>query len=75
MSISYEEAETAAQMETQEFSSDAAINRKVKLAVSGLQASFQRMVSRFPSDKDKELVADFLLACMQQNIAIKLCSS
>jgi site-specific recombinase XerD len=30
------------------------------------------MVSRFPTDQDKEVVADFLLACMkQENIAVK----
>jgi hypothetical protein len=70
MSISYEES--AALQETLEFSSNPAINTKVKQALSGLQPTIKRMVQRFPTDQDKEHVADFLLACMQQEgIAVK----
>jgi hypothetical protein len=69
MSTTWEEK---ASTETLEFSSNPYINRKLKDALNGLQATIKRMVSRFPTDQDKELVADFLLACMQQeNIAIK----
>jgi integrase len=70
MSISYEDA--AAQQETLEFSSNPYINRKIKDALSGLQQTIKRMVSRFPTDQDKEQTADFLLACQrQENIAVK----
>jgi integrase/recombinase XerD len=55
------------------FSDNPAIDRKVKAAVQGgLQANVQRLFSKFPTDEDRELVADFILACMhQENIAIK----
>jgi hypothetical protein len=56
------------------FSDNPAIDRKVKAAVQGgLQANVQRLFSKFPTDEDRELVADFILACMhQENIAIKI---
>lgn len=55
------------------FSDNPAIDRKVKAAVQGgLQGNVQRLFSKFPTDEDRELVADFILTCMhQENIAIK----
>jgi integrase/recombinase XerD len=55
------------------FSDNPAIDKKVKAAVQGgLQGNVQRLFSKFPTDEDRELVADFILTCMhQENIAIK----
>jgi integrase len=69
MSISYG---NQAEGETQEFSTDFAINTKVKEAVESLQPYIQKMVARLPTEEDKELISDFLLTCMkQENIAVK----
>ena len=67
MSITWENT-----AETQEFSADPIINRKIKTAVAGLQKSIQNYFLEFPTERDKEVVADFMLACSQQeNVAIK----
>jgi integrase len=72
MSISWESSSNGSNTETQEFSSNPAINRKVKLAAAGLQRNIQKRFLAFPTEQDKELAADFLIACMhQENIAIK----
>jgi Phage integrase, N-terminal SAM-like domain len=60
-----------ADAETQQFSADPTINSKIKLAVAGLQPSIQKLFLEFPSERDKELVGDFILAGMkQENIAV-----
>jgi integrase len=57
-------------VETQNWSADPTINNKIKLAVAGLKNSIQKMILRFPTERDKELVADFMLAGIrQENIA------
>jgi integrase len=72
MSTTWEEEQNTTSIQTQDFSSNAYINRKVKQALSGLQPTIKRMVQRFPTDEDKELAADWLIACMQQeNAAVK----
>jgi Phage integrase, N-terminal SAM-like domain len=58
--------------QTQEFSVVPIINQKVKTAAQGLQKSVQNYFLEFPTEKDKELVANFILTCSQQeNVAIK----
>lgn len=58
MSISWENAVN----ETQEFSTDPIINKKVKTAVSGLQKTTQKYFIRdIINEKDKESVADFII--------------
>ncbi|MFL6490096.1 MAG: hypothetical protein ACJ70M_01185 [Nitrososphaera sp.] len=72
MSIAWEENNTITTIETQEFSIDPIINRKIKTAVNGLQKSIQNYFLEFPTERDKELVADFLISCSQkENVAIK----
>ena len=77
MSISWENTanttkKAAAALETQEFSSDSEINDKIKLAVAGLQKNVANLFWSFPTDRDKKLVADFLITCIQhENSAIK----
>jgi hypothetical protein len=66
MSIAWEK-----EVETLEFSPNPIINNKIKLAVSGLQKGVQRLVLELPTEHDKELVADFILASMkQENLTI-----
>jgi hypothetical protein len=66
MSIAWENT-----VETQQFSTDPVINNKIKKAVTGLLPCIQKIFLEFPTDKDKELVADFLLDCVrQENIAV-----
>jgi hypothetical protein len=50
--------------ETQHFSINFQINQKIKTAVSGLQPFVQRYFFEFAGDRDKELVADFILSCI-----------
>jgi hypothetical protein len=70
MSIAWENNTTA--LETQEFSIDPIINQKIKSAVQSLQKSVQNYFMEFPTERDKELVAEFLIACSQQeNVAVK----
>jgi site-specific recombinase XerD len=58
--------------ETQQSSADSIINSKIKSAVAGLQPSIQKYFLEFPTQKDKEAVADFLNVCTrQENAAIK----
>jgi site-specific recombinase XerD len=58
--------------ETQEFSADPIINDKIKTAAAGLQKCVQNYFLELPTEHDKELVADFIIACVQQeNIAVK----
>jgi hypothetical protein len=48
-----------------------ALNQKIKSVCKDLLPSIQRLFLEFPTDKDKEMVADFLLACIhQENIAL-----
>ena len=49
------------------------LTRRSKLQYkAGWQGNVQRLFSKFPTDEDRELVADFILTCMhQENIAIK----
>jgi hypothetical protein len=65
------EKEALTTNETQEFSSNLDINQKIKSIVNGLQPNVKRLFLKFPSETDKELVADFLLVCQrQENIAL-----
>jgi hypothetical protein len=48
--------------ETQHFSLNFQVNQKIKTAVSGLQPFVQHYFFEFASDRDKELVADFILS-------------
>lgn len=59
-------------MKHKEFSADSIINTKVKAAITGLkQKCIRDLFLEFPTDRDKELVADFIIACdRQENIAI-----
>jgi Phage integrase, N-terminal SAM-like domain len=71
MSIEWENAQAQTQAETQEFSEDPAVNHKIKIATSGLQKNIMNLFWQFPTDKDKELVADFIITCTkQENIAV-----
>jgi Phage integrase, N-terminal SAM-like domain len=70
MSISWEES-TSALSATQEFTSDSVLNQKIKDVTAGLQGTVKNKFKLFPTDKDKELVADFLQACLrQENITV-----
>ena len=72
MSIAWEENNNTTLLETQEFSIVPIINQKIKSAVQGLQKSIQNYFYEFPTQKDKELIAHFLIACSQkENVAIK----
>lgn len=65
MSIAWENT-----VETLEFSSDPTINQKIKSAVTGLQKNVQKMFLEFPTEHDKEQVADFILMSIkQENVA------
>jgi hypothetical protein len=67
MSISWENAFVNEKNETQEFSANPVINKKVKIAVSGLQKTTQRYFVRdIINEKDKELVADFIISSVKQ---------
>ena len=73
MSISWENTgttiitATANNNETQEFSADPAINKKVKIAVSGLPKYVQKyFINDIIRDKDKELAANFIISCVNQ---------
>jgi hypothetical protein len=71
MSIAWNENAAAAVVETLEFSPDASINRRIKLAVSGLQKAVQKLFLEFPTEHDKEQAADFILASTkQENITL-----
>lgn len=57
--------------ETQEFTTNPILNQKIKLVCSGLQGTIKRLFNRFPTDDDREAVADFIQASLrQENIAI-----
>lgn len=69
MSISWESTvvSAVATNETQQFSADAVINKKVNIAVSGLQKYIQKyFINDITRDKDKELIADFMISCVKQ---------
>jgi hypothetical protein len=66
MSISWESA-----VETQKFSADPTINNKIKAVVTGLPRSIANLFLEFPTDYNKELVANFLDSCSkQENISL-----
>ena len=68
MSISWENAFVNGKNETQEFSVNPVINKKVKIAVSGLKKTIQRYFIRdIINEKDKELVADFIISCVKHD--------
>jgi hypothetical protein len=52
--------------ETRQFSFDYNVNLKIKTAVAGLRPFVKRYFFEFASDRDKELVADFVLSCFRQ---------
>jgi integrase len=69
MSITWEE-EQRQKIETLRFSADPAINKKVKAALEGIKRPCdQKVFLDFPSDRDKELVADFLISSIKQENA------
>jgi hypothetical protein len=58
-------------VETLEFSPDANINQKIKLAAAGLQKGVQKLLLELPTEHDKEQAADFILASTkQENISL-----
>jgi hypothetical protein len=58
--------------ETQQFTADPILNNKIKSATAGLLPSIQKMFLDFPTDNDKQLVVDYLQACIkQENIAVR----
>jgi hypothetical protein len=66
MSISWENA-----VETQKCSADPATNNNIKAVVTGLPKSISNLFLEFLTDHDKNLVADFLDACLkQENISL-----
>lgn len=71
MSISWENAVGNVKNETQEFTADPVINSKIKAVVSGLPRSMSNLFLEFPTDHNKDLVANFLHSCTkQENISI-----
>ena len=71
MSISWENAVGNVKNETQEFTADPVINSKIKAVVSGLPRSISNLFLEFPTDHNKDLVANFLHSCTkQENISI-----
>jgi site-specific recombinase XerD len=69
MSISWENA--VRKNETQEFTADPIVNIKIKAVVSGLPRSIANLFLEFPTDDNKELVANFLDSCTkQENISL-----
>lgn len=65
MSIAWES--TTKPVETQQFSANPIINDKIKSALTGLhQPSVQNLFLEFPTDHDKELVADFITDCVKR---------
>ena len=70
MSISWENA-VGNKNETQEFTADPIINSKIKTVVIGLPRSISNLFLEFPTDHNKDLVANFLHSCIkQENISI-----
>jgi hypothetical protein len=68
MSITWE---NSIAVETQQFSADPTVDKKVKDAVKGLQPYFQRLMRSLPTEEDKVLLSDFLLSCeRQENITV-----
>lgn len=72
MSIAWEENNNTIVLETQAFSIDPIINQKIKSAVQGLQKSIQNYFLEFPTERDKELVADFLIESTFEGVMQKL---
>jgi hypothetical protein len=73
LSIIWENSEEQKQKpETLRFSSNPAINDKIKTALQGIRKpSVLKMFLEFATDRDKELVADFINVCVEQeNIAV-----
>jgi integrase len=73
MTIAYEEEFNQRDKKAKlQFSTDPIINGKVKQALAGLhQPGIQRYFLDFATDRDKELVADFILTCeFQENVTI-----
>lgn len=69
MSISWENA--VGKNETQEFTADPIVNSKVKAIVTGLPRSISNLFLEFPTDDNKELVANFLDSSIkQENISL-----
>jgi hypothetical protein len=57
--------------ETLQFSADPIINNKIKSVVAGFVPSIQKLFLDFPTERDKELVADFIQAGIkQENISM-----
>ena len=68
MSIAWNESVV---VETLEFSPDANISQKIKLAAAGLQMGVQKLFLELPTEHDKEQEADFILASTkQENISL-----
>ena len=69
MSISWENA--VGKNETQQFTADPIVNSKIKTVVIGLPRSISNLFLEFPTDHNKELVANFLDSCIkQENISL-----
>jgi hypothetical protein len=63
MSIAWNES---AAYETLEFSSNPTLNDKIKFATAGLQKGVQKLILELPTEHDKELAADFIIASIKQ---------
>jgi hypothetical protein len=72
MSISWENAfVNGRNNETLEFTADPIINSKIKAIVVGLPRSIANLFLEFPTDHNKEVVANFLDSCIkQENISL-----
>jgi integrase len=68
MSIAWENTvDETASAETQQFSADPIIDKKIRTAVAGIKHKHvQNLFLDFPTEHDKELVADYLLTCIKQ---------
>jgi hypothetical protein len=54
--------------ETQEFSANPVIKKKVKIAVSGLKRTTQKyFITDIINEKDKEPAADFIISSLKQD--------
>ena len=58
--------ETSASLETQEFSANYNINRKIKSSYKRLRPYVKKLFLELASDTDKEILADYLDLCIRQ---------
>jgi hypothetical protein len=67
----YQPIEVFSSSNDDDYNSSYALNEKIKTVCKDLLPSLQRLFLQFPTDEDKELVADYLLTCIhQENITL-----